>query len=648
MFNVVKLLILKQEKIDVLLLAILILGFLLRLGRINSFENEYYSAATISVLKNWNNFLFVSFDPAGIVSVDKPPLAIWAQSVPVLFFGYSRWLINLPQLIFGTLSMVMLFVIVKPAFGRIAALVATLVLATMPSMIVIDSRNEPDSLLIFLSLFALFSIIKVGTTNKLIWIILFTLAMGAAFTTKGLVAFIPLPVFMLYLLLTDKNTKWKKIGRFSLTVTLLFFFSSIWLFIVALTPAENRPYVGSTPDDSIWTLTFKYNGIDRFERFGGPPMNPPIPGARPNPPIPGAQPNPPIPGANLIPMPPPIDEDINNVGLLGVLKGRLGAQTSFLLVFSLISGLCFCLSKLKRTTYEKPLSILKDIKNDPIISQGFLLYGWLLIGFLVFGSATATVTHSYYLSDIGAPLAAVVGISIPMIVEIYRKNTSYFPLSLPVIILIIAIFQVIQGASMAGQITAGAVLIIISALTAISLLGIYKKLYLSRLTVWSIYISGAMLLVIPVAIGWNSGGAIAGPGQNVRPMNPPSGLGLTHQPTDPREIIEEYLKDNLKDDSVYQVASMRADSVAFLIKRDISAIAIGGFSGNDPIFTPESFEHFVSVTGLKYFLMSINHQPHRPHGPNFGNNEIANLVRSTWEDISVEVKLPPESLYRSR
>ena len=62
----------------------------------------------------------------------------------------------------------------------------------------------------------------------------------------------------------------------------------------------------------------------------------------------------------------------------------------------------------------------------------------------------------------------------------------------------------------------------------------------------------------------------------------------------------------------------------------------------------ESFEHFVSVTGLKYFLMSINHQPHRPPGPNFGNNEIANLVRSTWEDISVEVKLPPESLYRSR
>ncbi len=139
MFNVVKLLILKQEKIDVLLLAILILGFLLRLGRINSFENEYYSAATISVLKNWNNFLFVSFDPTGIVSVDKPPLAIWAQSVPVLFFGYSRWLINLPQLIFGTFSMVMLFVIVKPAFGRIAALVATLVLATNPSKIVKDS-----------------------------------------------------------------------------------------------------------------------------------------------------------------------------------------------------------------------------------------------------------------------------------------------------------------------------------------------------------------------------------------------------------------------------------------------------------------------------------------------------------------------------
>jgi len=35
---------------NILLVSIVILGFALRVGRINSFENEYYSAASISVL----------------------------------------------------------------------------------------------------------------------------------------------------------------------------------------------------------------------------------------------------------------------------------------------------------------------------------------------------------------------------------------------------------------------------------------------------------------------------------------------------------------------------------------------------------------------------------------------------------------------
>ena len=89
---------------NILLVSIVILGFALRVGRINSFENEYYSAASISVLNNWHNFFFLAFDPVGLVTVDKPPLAIWIQSVPIFLFGYERWLVNFPQVIFGTLS----------------------------------------------------------------------------------------------------------------------------------------------------------------------------------------------------------------------------------------------------------------------------------------------------------------------------------------------------------------------------------------------------------------------------------------------------------------------------------------------------------------------------------------------------------------
>jgi 4-amino-4-deoxy-L-arabinose transferase-like glycosyltransferase len=107
-----------------------------------------------------------------------------------------------------------------------------------------------------------------ASSNKLIWTIVFTFTLGAAFTTKVLVAFIPLPIFIIYYLLIDNKELLRKIIRIGFTVILLTLFSFIWIIFVALTPSENRPYIGSTEDNSIWSLTFKHNGFDRFNKFG--------------------------------------------------------------------------------------------------------------------------------------------------------------------------------------------------------------------------------------------------------------------------------------------------------------------------------------------------------------------------------------------
>ncbi|MBO0780224.1 MAG: glycosyltransferase family 39 protein, partial [Ktedonobacteraceae bacterium] len=40
----------------------------------NGFGNTYYAAGVRSMLDNWHNFFFVSFDPGGFVTLDKPPL----------------------------------------------------------------------------------------------------------------------------------------------------------------------------------------------------------------------------------------------------------------------------------------------------------------------------------------------------------------------------------------------------------------------------------------------------------------------------------------------------------------------------------------------------------------------------------------------
>jgi hypothetical protein len=54
----------------------------------NGWANEYYSAAVRSMASSWHNFLYDSFDPSGIMTVDKPPLALWVQALSVRAFGF--------------------------------------------------------------------------------------------------------------------------------------------------------------------------------------------------------------------------------------------------------------------------------------------------------------------------------------------------------------------------------------------------------------------------------------------------------------------------------------------------------------------------------------------------------------------------------
>src|SRR5713226_9939659 len=55
----------------------------------NGFGNLYYAAGVRSMLDNLHNFFFVSFDPGGFVTLDKPPLGFWLQVVSAKFFGFT-------------------------------------------------------------------------------------------------------------------------------------------------------------------------------------------------------------------------------------------------------------------------------------------------------------------------------------------------------------------------------------------------------------------------------------------------------------------------------------------------------------------------------------------------------------------------------
>ncbi len=67
----------------------------------NDFGRQYYAAGVRSMLDSWHNFLFNAFDPAGFVSIDKPPVAIWLQVASAKLLGFSALSILLAQVMRG-------------------------------------------------------------------------------------------------------------------------------------------------------------------------------------------------------------------------------------------------------------------------------------------------------------------------------------------------------------------------------------------------------------------------------------------------------------------------------------------------------------------------------------------------------------------
>ena len=73
------------------------------------------------------------------------------------------------------------------------------------------------------------------------------------------------------------------------------------------------------------------------------------------------------------------------------------------------------------------------------------------------------------------------------------------------------------------------------------------------------------------------------------------------------------------------------------------AFAVGGFSGNDPIFTIDSFRYMTATEGPRYFLMTRRLTTDMRRGT--PQEPILGYIRSNWPDTSRSAGLPPGTLY---
>ncbi len=96
--------------------AVMAIAAVLRLFRLddNGFGTAYYAAGVRSMLQGAWLFFYNAFDPAGFISLDKPPVAFWIQTIFAAVLGYSGWSIHLPQALAGVASVALLYRLVRP------------------------------------------------------------------------------------------------------------------------------------------------------------------------------------------------------------------------------------------------------------------------------------------------------------------------------------------------------------------------------------------------------------------------------------------------------------------------------------------------------------------------------------------------------
>ncbi len=352
---------------------------------INGWANTYYSAAVRSMSRSWHDFLFASMDKSGLMTVDKPPLALWVQALSARIFGFHPLSILIPEALMGVLAVGLTYDLVRRRFGRAAGFAAGLVLALTPITVAISRHNNPDELLILCCVAALWFALRALETGRTRWLVLCGISVGLGFETKMAVALFVVPGIALAWMWMRWDSPGGPLralrqllaGGVAMTAVGL-----AWPLLVTLTPAADRPWISGTSDNSIWSLIFGYNGVGRVAgQTGGPGGGAGAGGLR------GGG------GAG---------------GLLGgatgpfrLLQSGLGDQAGWLLGFAVAAGLALLvLTRLRR--------------RDPRTGWLIVVGGAFLTSAIVFSFAQG-IFHPYYVSFLAPFSAALIGAGVGVI-----------------------------------------------------------------------------------------------------------------------------------------------------------------------------------------------------------------------------------------
>ncbi|RKQ24599.1 glycosyltransferase family 39 protein [Bacillus subtilis] len=660
----------KTKRFDLVLILILLAAAYLNTYHIwqDDTANQYYLAAVKSMTQSFHNFFYASFDPSGFVTVDKPPVVLWIQTIFALIFGVHTWSVILPQALSGVGSVFLLYRMIKPAFGIGAARIAALVMTLTPIAAAVSRTNNIDSMLVFTLLLGSACLLRAVKQDKLVWLLTAFALIGLAFNMKMMQAFMVLPAFVLFYLIASRVSLKKKTGSLILSLVLLTGLSISWAVVVDSTSSSSRPYVGSSQTNSVLELAFGYNGTERLlgqttglaqgdinaagggnmqnhntmqapnssessgnskldgsaanqngnQSFGNHSQAPQPPtgqngtsnGGGVTPPTGGNGPGNGGPGGgggksmNMF--------GTGDAGPLRLFQSALSGQISWMLPFALIGLL------------GGIVSWYRDRRGQAAEMKETIFWAAWLVPVAGFFSV-AGFFHQYYLIMLAPPIAALSGIGWYTMYRLYKNNKDWASYLLPAAVLITAAFQVYILSAYTSQI--GSVWMYVLGLSG---LGITLALLMlkrshpfsKQLTI----ISLCVLLLTPVY--WSATPLLYG-GNSVLPESGPqlksSANGGNMFSSEVDTGLLSYLRKHNTGEEYLFATLTTVTAAPYIIHENESVMAMGGFNGTDPILTVSKLKKLVKEGKVKYFLLS---------GNNSGNSELVSWIKKNGKEIS--------------
>jgi 4-amino-4-deoxy-L-arabinose transferase-like glycosyltransferase len=334
----------------------------------------YYAAAARSMAAGPSNFFFGAFDPAGTVTTDKLPGAFWLQALSVGVFGAHPWALVLPEVVEGTLTVLVLYATIRKLAGPTAGLVAAGLLAISPATIALNRGNISDTLMILLAVLAANSIVTAVRTGSWRPLLLAGVWVGLAFQAKMIEAWLLLPALVACYLTAAPGDWSRRVRRAGAMLVLAVAVSMSWMSLVTVWPSADRPYIDGSTNNSAFQQVFIYNGFGRLDQ------------ATP-------------------------DQLVNRTIKLGIpiaqqpswsrlLTGDLGRDTGWLLAAAAVVLLA-------------GLAARRRAARTDLARAGLLLWGiWLLTLFAVFSAATTI--NSYYTAALSPAVASLLALGMSL------------------------------------------------------------------------------------------------------------------------------------------------------------------------------------------------------------------------------------------